>query len=52
MYRERTAHIGIRVDIELKIAIEQAADAEDRSVSNWIARIAAKEIERLKAAGR
>lgn len=40
----RTASIGIRVEPEVKAAIENAARADDRTVAQWIERLMIKEL--------
>jgi hypothetical protein len=44
----RTASIGIRVEPEVKAAVEAAAKADDRTVAQWIERLLVRE---LRAAG-
>jgi predicted HicB family RNase H-like nuclease len=48
MAREDTTFLGLRLDPELKNAIERFAAAEDRSVSKWVVRVLAKEVKRLE----
>lgn len=52
MYRDETSHLGIRIENSLKADIERFAKAEDRSVSNWVCRVLAREVERLKKEGK
>ena len=51
MARDDTTFLGLRVEHELKEAIERLAAAEDRSVSKWVARVLAKEVKRLEGGG-
>jgi len=51
MYKEDTTFLGLRVGHDLKASLEKFAKAEGRSVSNWVARVLAKEVERLEAGG-
>jgi predicted transcriptional regulator len=46
MYRDSTSHLGLRVDVALKEAIEKLAAAEGRTVSNWVARALVQEVAR------
>jgi hypothetical protein len=45
----RTASIGIRVEPEVKAAVEAAAKDDDRTVAQWIERLIIRE---LREAGR
>lgn len=40
----RTASIGIRVEPEVKAAVEKAAREEDRTVAQWIERLMIREL--------
>jgi hypothetical protein len=40
----RTASIGIRVEPEVKAAVEKAAKADDRTVAQWIERLMIREL--------
>jgi len=40
----RTASIGIRVQPEVKAAVEKAAKADDRTVAQWIERLMVREL--------
>lgn len=40
----RTASIGIRVEPEVKAAIEKAAKADERTVAQWIERLMVREL--------
>lgn len=40
----RTASIGIRVEPELKAAVEKAARDDDRTVAQWIERLMVREL--------
>jgi len=43
----RTASIGIKVEPELKEAIDRAAKDDERSTSQWIERLIIKELQRV-----
>jgi hypothetical protein len=40
----RTASIGIRVEPEVKAAVEKAAKSDDRTVAQWIERLMIREL--------
>lgn len=40
----RTASIGIRVEPEVKAAVEKAARDDDRTVAQWIERLMIREL--------
>jgi uncharacterized protein (DUF1778 family) len=44
----RTERIGIRVDSDMKKAVERLAAAEGRSMSQWMERLVASAIGRKK----
>ncbi len=41
----RTASIGIRVEPELKAAVEKAATADGRTVAQWIERLIVQQLK-------
>jgi predicted HicB family RNase H-like nuclease len=47
-YRDETTYLGVRIEPALKASIERIAAAEDRSVSNWVQRVLAKEVARVE----
>lgn len=45
-----TTNINLRVDVELKRMIEEAAQAERRTVTSYMLNLACEDIERKKVA--
>ncbi len=52
MAKENTSYLGIRLDTDIKDAIERYAARDDRSVSNWVTRVLVQELKRLDAESR
>ena len=49
MSKDTTVYIGLRVEPDLKAAVERLAEREDRSLSKWISRLLEREVKQAES---
>jgi len=52
MASTKDCHLGIRIDCDLKKALEKAASLDDRTVSKYVERVLVAHIEKVAKAKR
>jgi predicted HicB family RNase H-like nuclease len=46
MSMPKTAAISVRVEVEIKAAAEKAAEADGRTLANWVERVLVQELRK------
>lgn len=46
--KKKTKILNLRIDPELKKAAKRLAEADDRSLSNWVTRLIQREVEKAE----